>query len=265
MLASAAGFAVMAASARLLPEIPPIEKVFFRSLISVVLTLGALKHAGLSIKPNRPMMLFIRALFGFAGLWCYFSAIDRLPLGTAVTVYNTTPLFAAVVGVLVLGETLRGRQVLSLFLGLGGIALIKGLSPELSVSGLMFGFGTAIFSAVAYSLVRSLTRTEHSLVIVLAFPLLSVPLAAAFGVSSFVMPTGIAWLWVLLLGVGTQLGQVCLTNGLRHHTATRATQIGFVGVVFAMLLGIPIGDGWPDLAQLIGAVVVFASLSLGRK
>ena len=79
------------------------------------------------------------------------------------------------------------------------------------------------------------------------------------------MPVGYAWFWLVLLGISTQIGQVCLTNGLRYHTATRATQIGFVGVVIAMMLGIPIGDGWPGLPQLMGAGIVFWSLSLGRK
>jgi len=255
----------MAASARMLPEIPAVEKVFVRSVISVVLTLWAIRRAEVALHSTRPVMLGLRAVFGFAGLWCYFAAIERLPLGTAVTVYNTTPLFAALIGVLVMGERLRPMQVFSLVFGLGGIALIKGLSPDLSVSGVMFGLGTAIFSALAYSLVRVLTRTEHPLLIVLAFPLVSIPLAVILGFNSFVMPVGLAWFWLVLLGIGTQIGQVCLTNGLRYHTATRATQIGFVGVVIAMILGIPIGDRWPGMPQLVGAAIVFWSLSLGRK
>ena len=255
----------MAASARMMPEIPALEKVFVRSVIAVVLTLWAIRRADVVLQSTRPLMLGLRALFGFAGLWCYFAAIERLPLGTAVTVYNTAPLFAALIGVLVMGERLRSIQAFSLVFGLGGVALIKGLSPGLSLSGVMFGLGTAMFSAVAYSLVRVLTRTEHPLLIVLAFPLISVPLAALLGFNRFVMPVGYAWFWLVLLGVSTQIGQVCLTNGLRYHTATRATQIGFVGVVIAMMLGIPIGDGWPGLPQLMGAGIVFWSLSLGRK
>jgi drug/metabolite transporter (DMT)-like permease len=61
-----------------------------------------------------------------------------------------------------------------------------------------------------------------------------------------------------------QIAQVCLTYGLKYHTASRATQISFVGVIFAMLLGSFLGDGLPGWAQLVGAGLVFLSLSLGR-
>lgn len=264
MLASAASFSVMAASAKMLTEIPALEKVFVRSLISIVLTLTALQAAKVSLRPKNPGKLAFRAFFGFLGLWFYFEAIDRIPLGTAVTVYNTTPLFAALVGALVLGEKLRWVQALSLLVGLGGIGFIKGFSPEVSWVGICFGLGTAFFSALAYSLVRVLTRTEHALIIVLAFPLLSLPMAALLGYQDFVMPTTTGWGWLLLLGLATQGGQVCLTHGLRYHTATRATQIGFVGVIFAMLLAIPIEGSLPTWVQVGGAAMIFLSLSLGR-
>jgi hypothetical protein len=51
---------------------------------------------------------------------------------------------------------------------------------------------------------------------------------------------------------------------LKYHTASRATQIGFVGVIFAMLLGSVMGDGLPGWAQVGGAALVFLSLRLGR-
>jgi drug/metabolite transporter (DMT)-like permease len=264
MVASAASFAVMAAAAKMLPHIPALEKVLFRSLLSVLLTYWALRKAKDSIRPNKPVLLLARSFLGFAGLWCYFEAIQRIPLGTAVTIYNTTPLFAAAVGVFFFRERFSKLQTASLFIGVGGIALIKGLSPDLAWTGVLFGFGTALFSACAYSLVRLLTRTEHPMVIVLAFPLISIPLSLLLGWNSFLMPQKMDWFWLILLGLGTQGGQVCLTHGLKHHSASRATQIGFVGVIFAMLLGIPMGDGFPTLPQLAGATLVFASLTLGR-
>mgnify|MGYP001275059954 CR=1 FL=1 len=265
MVASAASFAVMAAAAKMLPDLPALEKVFFRSVLSVFLTYWALRKAGVAIRPRRPGLLFARALFGFAGLWCYFESIARIPLGTAVTLYNTTPLFAAAIGWFFFREQLTKLRAVALLVGLGGIALIKGLSPDLTWDGVFFGLGTAAFSACAYSLVRVLTRTENAMIIVLAFPLFSIPLALLLGWNSFLMPAGTDWFWLLLLGLGTQGGQVCLTHGLKHHTASRATQIGFVGVVFAMLFGIPLGDGFPSLPQLLGALLIFSSLSFGRQ
>lgn len=78
------------------------------------------------------------------------------------------------------------------------------------------------------------------------------------------MPVGWDWSWLLVLGFATQGGQVCLTYALRSLTAAHATQIGYVGVIFAMALGAAMGDGLPGWIQLIGAGVIFASLVVFR-
>jgi drug/metabolite transporter (DMT)-like permease len=265
MIASAASFSVMALAAKMLPEIPAFEKVFFRSLISVVMTIYALRAAGISLYANRKWMLLLRSIFGFGGLVCYFEAIDRLPLGTSVTIYNTTPIFAAIIGIAVLKEHHGPKRIASILLAIVGIAFIKGFSADAPSDGVIFGLLTAFFSSIAYSLVRILGKTENPLIIVLAFPLVSIPLSIALGVTDFRMPSGIEWWWLLALGVGTQGGQVCLTHGLRHHTATRATQIGFVGVIFAMFFGIFVGDGLPGSAEIVGALLVFLGIYLGAQ
>lgn len=260
MVAAAAGFTVMAAAAKLLPGIPVFEKIFVRSVISVALTLWALKSAGVKIRAHRPFLLAARAILGLAGLSCYFAAIARIPLGAAVTVYNLTPLCAGAIGAIFLGERFGWRHTGAVLIGISGIALISGFTPEVSAEGVAFALGTAVFSAGAYTLVRKLHASEHPMIIVLSFPLLSLPLAALVGGRDFVLPTGMQWFWLLVLGLGTQVGQVCLTHALKSLPASRATQIGYVGVVFAMLLGIPLGDGLPGLAGIFGAVLVFASL-----
>lgn len=261
MVAAAAGFSVMAASAKILDGIPVFEKIFVRSVISVVLTLWALRRVGAAARPKRPLLLLGRSALGFAGLACYFAAIDRIPLGSAVTLYNLTPIAAGIIGALFLGERFGLRNVASVLIGVGGIALISGFSPEVTLEGAAFVLGTAVFSAGAYTLVRVLNRAgEHPMVIVLSFPLFSLPLSAALGGAGFVMPTTVEWMWLLVLGLGTQVGQVCLTHALRHLPASRATQVGYVGVIFAMLLGIPLDDGWPGLAAIAGAALIFVSL-----
>jgi drug/metabolite transporter (DMT)-like permease len=265
MIASAASFSVMALAAKLLPEIPAFEKVFFRSLISVVMTIYALRAAGISLHANRKWMLLLRSIFGFGGLVCYFEAIARLPLGTSVTIYNTTPIFAAIIGIVVLKEHHGPKRIASILLAIVGIAFIKGFSANAPSDGVIFGLLTALFSSIAYSLVRILGKTENPLIIVLAFPLVSIPLSIALGATDFRMPSGIEWWWLLALGVGTQGGQVCLTHGLRHHTATRATQIGFVGVVFAMFFGVFAGDGLPGSVEIVGALLVFWGIYLGAQ
>ena len=53
-----------------------------------------------------------------------------------------------------------------------------------------------------------------------------------------VLPRGLDWIWLLGVGLLTQLGQIWLTEGLAALPAARATSINYVQVIFATLWGV---------------------------
>jgi drug/metabolite transporter (DMT)-like permease len=85
------------------------------------------------------------------------------------------------------------------------------------------------------------------LVIILYFPMISVPLTLPWVLHQGVWPQGIEWFWLLGVGVMTQLGQIWVTEGLRCLPAARATSINYVQVVFAA------GWGWLWFAESINS------------
>eukprot|EP01036_Dinobryon_divergens_P007407 gene7407-9878_t len=97
----------------------------------------------------------------------------------------------------------------------------------------------ALFSALAYVGVRSLANSEHPLVVVLYFPLVSLPISIPFVLMHPVFPTNVEWLMLLGVGLFSQFAQVF-----------------FAGLWGWLLLGEAINQ-W----TFIGAVML-ASLSL---
>jgi len=71
-----------------------------------------------------------------------------------------------------------------------------------------------------------------------------------------VLPTVTEVLWLLGVGVFTQLGQVTLTHSLTALPAARATAISYVQVVFAGLWGWWIFGEGIDAATVAGATLV---------
>lgn len=262
MAGAALSFTLMAACARVLgPRIPTYEKIFARSVFSALVTLWMLRRAGVSLRPSRPLMLLARSLVGFASLACYFEAIARIPLGNAVVLLYVNPVVAGVLAAMFLREPFRRGQAVATLACFAGVALVVRPTPDAPLLGSLFGLGTGLLSGLAYTIVRALNRSgEHYHRIVLSFPVVSIPIALALGGRHFVMPEGAEWAWLLALGLTTQLGQMCLTQGLRHEATARATQIGFLAPVFAVLIGIPLGDGLPGWSSLAGAAVVVAAV-----
>ena len=111
-------------------------------------------------------------------------------------------------------------------------------------------------AAAAYVTVRRASRTEHPLVIVFYFPLISTPATIPFVIKDFVWPHG--WEWMLLLGVGvtTQIAQVYLTRGLALEPAGRAMTISYVQILFAAAWGALFFAEIPGLLSLAGSALV---------
>lgn len=120
------------------------------------------------------------------------------------------------------------------------------------MAGLLGAFG----SAVAYVIVRKLSQSEDSSVIIFYFPFIALPLSLMLLGDDFVMPGGEALLLLILVGVFTQIGQVGLTKAMQTETAGKATAYSYAQVVFAVLLGWAFFGDVPALTTLAGGGLI---------
>ena len=243
-------------------RLPVAEIVFFRALISIILTLIGLRIAKISPWGHLHGLLILRGLCGSIALLCFFEAIAKLPLASATVLQYTYPTFTALAAWLMLGERLRRRIMLAVLIGWIGITLVVRPSwldagmEALPVTAVLAGLGGAIFTALAYVCVRRLSSDEHPLVIIFYFPLLSVPITLPAMLQNGVWPQGMEWLWLGGVGVLTQLGQIWVTQALRGLPAARATSINYVQVVFAAIWGWLFFSEQLNLWIMIGATCV---------
>jgi len=249
------------------------EVVLIRSLISLAITLTMLRRVGVSPWGHQRGLLLVRGALGTGALLMFFQAISSLPLAAATLLQYTYPTLTTVCAWALLREPIRKRISLAVLLGLFGVLLV--VQPEWagqSMAGLpplsaLIGLGGALLTALAYVSVRQLSVREHPLVIVFYFPLVSVPATLPLLVNNLVLPTGSDWLWLLGVGLLTQIGQVWLTEGLAALPAARATSINYVQVVFATLWGVLIFAEPVTGTVIVGALCVLGAtlISLSAK
>ena len=170
MLGSALISALNGALAKVLSDdMSAMEIVFFRNIIGVALILFALKHTPPKLNGGKLHLLFIRGLFGFSAMILFFYTITVIPLGEAITLNKTSPLFVSVLAYYLLREHLSKRTIAALLIGFFGVVLIA--KPfDLSVSyehvlGILGGF----FAAAAYATIKKIKDIYDSRVIVLSF------------------------------------------------------------------------------------------------
>lgn len=273
MLGSALAFSVMSALVKYAgTRLASQELVFARSVVAIGISVALLRRAGVHTLGTRRWLLLARGIWGYAALSCGFYAMTKLPLAEATMIQYLHPVFTAMLAAVVLGERADRSLAASVLLGSAGVLLVTRPAflfdaggATLHPLGVAAALGGALLTAVAYVGVRELARTEHPLVIVLWFPLVSLPASLPATVASGVWPRGFEWLVLLGVGVFAQIGQVCLTRGLALEPAGRAMAISYVQIVFATLWGVLFFGEVPGVATLLGSLLVIGGTAIGAR
>ncbi len=275
MVQAALWFAVMGLFVKLASRtLPTMQIVFVRGAITLGIASLVLWRLGLSPFGGNSRLLLWRGLVGSCALVCFYAAVVHLPLAEATVIHQTAPLFTAMFAGWFLRERVTGRVMVSLVGAFVGVVLIArpswlfGGGAPADPSAWVFAFIAllgAVLSAIAYVTVRQLGRTESPLVVVFFLPLVTLPLSAPFAVSVWVWPDAVGWLWLLGIGLSTQIAQVSLTKGLAREAAGRATAVGYLQVAFATLFGAVVFGVWPDgwswagMGLIVGCLLLAAS------
>lgn len=266
MLFSALGFALMAACVKAVSayDIPVLEIVAARAIVSLVISYLDVKRKRISVWGHNKVLLFARGAVGALALICVYYSVTTLPLAEATILQYTNPVFTAVLALLFLSETVQRSTILCILLSFVGLVvmvkpdLFSGYSanlPWLSVAAALAG---ALGSAIAYVIVRQLSRSEDSSVIIFYFPMIALPVSVLLLGDDFVMPNAEALGLLLLVGIFTQVGQVGLTKAMQYEKAGKAMAYSYVQVIFSLVLGWAFFSEIPTLWTLLGGGLIIA-------
>ena len=75
----------------------------------------------------------------------------------------------------------------------------------------------------------------------------------------FVMPQGIEWVYVLAVGVFATISQLLMTKAYELTKAGIVGTISYSNIVFALIIGMMLGDPVPDFWTLLGIILVILS------
>jgi len=275
MLLASLSFAIMGGFAKVVSEVlPPVEVTFFRNVFGVIVVGFAIYKSPLKQIGGKPMLLLFRGMMGFMALLAYFYVIAYIPLGEAVTYNKTSPIFVAIFAYLFLNEKLGKGSILAIFIGFGGIILIAqpqgGTFDKYDMLGIFSGIGAAL----AYTSIRELRAYYDTRAIVMSFmgvgtvaplllmliaPYVNSPESLDFMFAEFVMPEGIIWLYVLVMGLFATASQVLMTKAYELTKAGIVGTISYSNIVFALIIGIALGDPIPSSWTFLGIALVISS------
>lgn len=264
MLLSALSFAVMTAFVKLVSahNIPVLEIVAARGLVSLMISYVDIKRKKISAWGNNKKLLIARGTVGTLALICVYYAVTTLPLAEATLLQYTYPVFTAMLAFIFLKEKIQRSTLICILLCiLGLLAMVK---PNLSFDGevvlpwfsVFVALAGALGSAIAYVIVKRLSKVEDSSVIIFYFPLISLPLSLILLGNDFVMPNMEALILLLFVGIFTQIGQVGLTKAMQTEVVAKVSAFSYVQVVFSAIFGLVLFNEIPSVWTFIGGSLI---------
>ena len=243
-------------------RIPIYELVFFRSLLSLMITLSIIKMKNINPWGNNKLLLILRGLLGTSALICIFYAIRNMPLSISTIIQYTYPIFISLFACIFINEKITKHIVFALIVGWFGILLIlnptqlTNINVDIDRLSIFIAFLGAIFTALAYVTVKKLAFTEDVYVIIEYFPLVSIIILLPVVFINWITPNVYELLWIIGIGLFTQLGQTFLTIGLKSLPASEASSINYLQVFFASIWGVLFFREIININFLFGSLMV---------
>jgi len=272
MLMSAMLGSMSGAVAKVLSEtMDPIEIVFYRNVLGVLMILYTFKKVSVSFDISKSHLLFLRGLFGTIAMLLYFYTIADIPLGEAVILNKTSPFFVTILAYYLMKESISTHTIFALIIGFIGIVfIVKPFDFEIS-QGHIFGVLGGFFAAAAYATIKKIKDIYDARVIMLSFmgvgTILPLLIFLFTPYAEFKVYTELfVWAMIILMAFLSTVSQWFLTRAYSISKASIIGVIGYSSIPFAVGFGIMLGDAIPDMITFLGiGLIAFGGYLVGKK
>jgi drug/metabolite transporter (DMT)-like permease len=239
----------------------PLQLVAIRGWASVALMLvfAGLRGDLRRVRTQRLGLHLARGLLGFLAPYCFFAALQTVPLGQATVIFFAAPIMVTAASGWLLGEHIPRHRWIAVFGGFAGVVI----ASDVKVGAFESRIGLVVVATLAYVALfvsaRYMRNTETTFRLVMYFHLGSA-LAAS---------VGCPWVWVpLTMKAACLMGIVAFLAVLGHGLLTRAlirsdvalvAPFEYSALLWAMLLGYVFWGEVPGPAVWLGGAVIAAS------
>ena len=274
MLIASLLFSFMGAFAKILSStLPSIEVVFFRNVFGVIIIMYSFYKTPIIELGGRPFLLFLRGMMGFLALMLFFYNIANIPLAEAMTFSKISPIFTAIFAFLILKEKLSYQAWIGVFVGFIGVLFITKFDGSTLDKTDYLGILSGVGAALAYTSIRELKNYYNTKTIAFSFMLVGTisPLILMFSAefyspknldfmfSKFIVPEINDIIFIVLLGVFSTYAQIYMTKAYSSTKAGIIGTISYLGIVFSIIVGLFLGDSFPDIFIISGIILIITS------
>lgn len=248
-------------------EIDVFQIMELRALIGLAL-LWPLIHAAGGLKAMRSDVLgqhIGRNVVHYFAQYAWLLALTMIPLAQLISIEFTMPVWTAIFAGLFLGERIGGLKIVSIVLGILGVAIIVRPGLDHLDPGQLIALVMAVGFGISVTMVKGLTR--HDSVVKIMFWMLVIQglIGILPALSVWRWPSAEAWAWIVVIAACGTFSHYCMAKAMTHADATIVIPMDFLRVPLSAALGYLLYSEMLDVWTVAGAALILFGNLLNLK
>jgi drug/metabolite transporter (DMT)-like permease len=248
-------------------ELNVFEIMEARSVLGLLMLYPLIRrHGGLAaLKTSRPGQHVARNLIHYGAQLGWFFALTLIPIGQVVAIEFTMPIWTAILAANFLGERMTVWKITAILLSVIGVVIIVRPATGEVHPGQLIALAAAVGFGISMALVKSLTRTESAMTIILWMLVVQSAVGFLPTLYVWVWPSAYAWGWIVVIAVCGTFSHYCLANAMRYADASVVVPMDFLRVPLTATAGWLIYSERLDMFTLLGAALILTGNLLNLK
>ena len=249
-------------------EINVFQLLEMRSILGFLMLYPLIRASGgfAAMKTTRLPQHIARNLIHYGAELGWFFALTLIPIGQVVAIEFTMPIWTAILAATFLGERMTVWKIAAIVLGIVGVVVIVRPATGEVNPGQLIALAAAVGFGVSVAMVKSLTRTEQTLV----DHVLDAGGAVGGRTSSRRSTSGrgrrpISGAGLSLIAFCGTFSHYCMARALLHADATVVIPMDFLRVPLTAAAGWLIYSERLDLFTVLGAALILTGNLLNLK
>lgn len=203
-----------------------------------------------------------RTFFGWAGVSLMFASVAFIPMSDATAISFLNPVFAMILAIPLLGETVGRVRWSAAAIALAGALVLLRPTPESFQPAALLALAAAGVMGMELIFIKKLSGREPVLQILLINNMLGVCIATAAVLPVWQPPTGVQWAALAGIGVLMAAAQTCFVNAMARADASFVAPFSYATLVFAAAYDFAVFRVVPDAVSVTGAGIILAGAVL---
>jgi drug/metabolite transporter (DMT)-like permease len=241
-----------------IPALDVFQVMEMRSLIGIVILMPLVFAVGgfPAMRTRRPLQHISRNVVHYAGQYAWLLALTMIPLAELISIEFTTPIWGALLAVAFLGETLNGRKIGSILLGLVGVLVIVRPGVQQANPGHLIMLAGAVAFGISIVMVKSLTRTDNVVRIIFWMLVIQSGIGLLPAIQTWRNPPIELWPWILVIAFTGMSSHFCMARALAYTDATVVMPMDFLRLPLSALIGWLLYQEQIDVFTACGAALI---------